>query len=566
MRLSNLLSYLCFAVLFTASTLPLQAQFEWANKIGGTGIEKPGDIVTDDAGNTYVIGEFNSPMAEFGSTILTGPGNFELPDVFVAKYNTSGVAQWAIALQGPSNDEPVGIALDGMNNILITGTFNNSIQVGDSLFPSVNTNSRNTFIAKLDNDGNFLWQQRAYGTNSVESFDIAADASGNVYVCGTYSGDAFFGSSVFDSPGNNDVGFIAKFDANGAFQWLDRQFGTNASGFSFANEVAISPDGLQVYLAGWFNGDAIWGGLAGIPASAIGDQDNLYLARYDEAGNIKWVNRFGAYQLPTFNSTPNSNDLVVLSNGDPVLLGQFGGGIIFDDTDSVETDPSIMNGAWHYESFLAAYDSLGVAQWRSIIVGDEAEASDMALGNNDNLYLTGSVDGAIDLGNSVTGSVQAGSAFIGIFNSTGMAQSFVATDVLSEPDPMEIGVDASGNAYIAGPFFATGTFSPFDITATGTNNIYLAKTGMGTGIASPTASNQVSLYPNPTSGHITLEMSDLNEEATIRIFDISGKLMAEEMMSTSSKQLDVSTLQAGTYFLQVEDADGIALKRLVIGE
>ena len=63
--------------------------------------------------------------------------------------------------------------------------------------------------------------------------------------------------------------------------------------------------------------------------SLLGDQRNPFLAKYDSTGNAGWVKRFGAYQLPSFNSEVKINDLVVKSNGDPILLAEFGGGIIF---------------------------------------------------------------------------------------------------------------------------------------------------------------------------------------------------------------------------------------------
>ena len=112
-------------------------------------------------------------------------------------------------------------------------------------------------MPKLDNNGNFIWAQQITGTATNKIFDIAVHNNGDYYVCGTFTGTLNFGGNSFSAVGNNENTYLAKYNSNGQFLWLDQQFGTTGGGqpsLQHVSEVAISSDGLNVYTAGWFFG------------------------------------------------------------------------------------------------------------------------------------------------------------------------------------------------------------------------------------------------------------------------------------------------------------------------
>ena len=221
MKTSILTKTLRIALLIYWCTTTANAQFAWATNLGGSGIDDTRDMVVDDAGNSYVVGEFNSPDATFGNFMLVGEGSFAQPDVFVAKYNTNGVAQWAIAFQGNDQDQATGIDLDAQGNVYVTGIFFDSIMIGSTLLTNAPlNNSYDGFIAKLDNNGNFIWAQQISGaTNSI--YDIAVHDNGDFYICGGFVGTISLGGSSFTQTGNNENTYIAKYNSNGQFLWLD---------------------------------------------------------------------------------------------------------------------------------------------------------------------------------------------------------------------------------------------------------------------------------------------------------------------------------------------------------
>jgi hypothetical protein len=62
-------------------------------------------------------------------------------------------------------------------------------------------------------------------------------------------------------------------------------------------------------------------------------------------------------------------------------------------------------------------------------------------------------------------------------------------------------------------------------------------------------SNQIAVYPNPAGNYIMITSTqDISE---IKVFDVLGK----GVLNTKEKEIDVSNLQAGVYFIQVKASD-----------
>jgi hypothetical protein len=68
-------------------------------------------------------------------------------------------------------------------------------------------------------------------------------------------------------------------------------------------------------------------------------------------------------------------------------------------------------------------------------------------------------------------------------------------------------------------------------------------------------SNSVSVYPNPASGVITLNLSNAVSNATVKITDNTGRLVSSSSnLSGNTLNVDVSRLATGSYYVQVTDA------------
>ena len=166
-------------------------------------------------------------------------------------------------------DESFGIACDASGNVFVTGWCDGSIEGNPYL------SNGDNFLAKYDTNGQRQWL-RQWGTfNKDTGYSLACDAAGNVYVSGYTTGP------LYDSPlGNRDY-FLAKYDASGNSLW-GRQTGT--SGHDQGWGVATDAAGY-VYLAGEtggpLDGNVYEGGL------------DIFLTKYDPTGTSLCTTQIG---------------------------------------------------------------------------------------------------------------------------------------------------------------------------------------------------------------------------------------------------------------------------------
>ena len=136
-------------------------------------------LVVDGSGNVFVTGF--SKQANFGLDIVS------------VKYNSSGVQQWAVPVDGGGDDYAYAMALDGSGNVYVTG---NSITAGSSNFTTI----------RYTTNGVVTWSRRDFNFTG-NSYDAATalvlDANRNVYVAGTttFGGLDDFLTLAYDSSG-----------------------------------------------------------------------------------------------------------------------------------------------------------------------------------------------------------------------------------------------------------------------------------------------------------------------------------------------------------------------------
>ncbi len=70
------------------------------------------------------------------------------------------------------------------------------------------------------------------------------------------------------------------------------------------------------------------------------------------------------------------------------------------------------------------------------------------------------------------------------------------------------------------------------------------------GVISP--SNILQLYPNPSNDQLTIQIQKTFQTGILHIFNIGGKKLQSENLQSPTQQFDLQSLQAGTYFLQLE--------------
>ena len=94
-----------------------------------------------------------------------------------------------------------------------------------------------------------------------------------------------------------------------------------------------------------------------------------------------------------------------------------------------------------------------------------------------------------------------------------------------------------------------------DITAGKTYTAQFASCS-NTGVEGIRAATGISVYPNPAKNYVTVELPE-NTGGTLALFDLSGKIVINQPVSSSVATIDIASLSAGAYILRLVQ-DGVA--------
>lgn len=253
--------------------------WEWAIQVGGIGNEGSPSICVDNEGNLFVIGSFES-IVTFGDHLLSSVG---LSDIYIAKLSNNGSWLWAVSAGGSGADIGYKIVLDVSSNIFITGKYYYSVQFGNNVLTS--TGDSDTFVAKLDSNGNWLWANTAGGEYSIDrATGLAIDSQGSIYIIGRFSDSATFGYITLPGYGNFDI-YVAKLSNNGTWLWAVQAGGY---GDDTGYDIAVGSDDT-VFITGVFESQAHFGHTS---LSSFGTRD-VIISALNSNGNWLWTMQGG---------------------------------------------------------------------------------------------------------------------------------------------------------------------------------------------------------------------------------------------------------------------------------
>jgi hypothetical protein len=365
--------------------------FLWAKQANG-GVDG-GDtygtgLATDAAGNVYVTGYSQADTLFIGSVKLL---NTAASQAFIAKYNSSGIVQWAINSSGNSQNQGNAITLDANNNIYITGFYNSTTLTfgANHINSGINDGlTKDAFIAKFDNTGTNLWVKGTTSnpntTGDVIGYGIGVDGSSNVYVTGAFESDYIrFGTDSVANIGYKDI-FVVKYNTSGAFQWLKTAGDTDDDG---AYGSATDATG-NTYITGHIGATStVAFGSHSVTNSAV--NPTAFIAKYDASGTAQWAKSTqGDYY-----SYNTGNGITLDAGGNPYIIGYY-------SSDSLHVgnvtlfNASIANGGTggdaEYDVFAAKYKANGILSWARTAGGDSNDLGiSIAAGINNSLYITG---------------------------------------------------------------------------------------------------------------------------------------------------------------------------------
>lgn len=193
---------------------------QWSKSFGSTGADEAASVTTDASSNVIVTGAFLNTVNFGGANLVSAGAN----DVFLAKYNSGGTHQWSQRFGSTLNDDAHSVAVDASSSVVITGDFAGTVNFGGSSL--VSAGFSDIFLAKYNSSGVHQWSKRFGDTGGETGYGVATDAAGSVIMTGSFQGSVDFGGGALAGLGGVDI-FLAKYNAAGAHQYSRRAGGTS---------------------------------------------------------------------------------------------------------------------------------------------------------------------------------------------------------------------------------------------------------------------------------------------------------------------------------------------------
>jgi uncharacterized repeat protein (TIGR01451 family) len=225
------------------------------------------------------------------------------------------------------------MTIDQVGNVYTSGYYFGEVDFDPGVADLTKTGSRDIFIQKYSPNGDLLWLRTferisPFVTNfECHAYGIKTDASGNVYVVGSFNDtldfDPGLGTHIRGHNGWDEDIFIVKLDQNGGLLWC-HTMGNSSENMALNIELDSFDD---IYIAGEYQGDIDIdpGPSVYLLTDSNPSWKNIFVLKIDVGGNFLW-----AYDLKGPSSQCYLHDLDIDHNDNVYVGGAFSSTVDFD--------------------------------------------------------------------------------------------------------------------------------------------------------------------------------------------------------------------------------------------
>jgi hypothetical protein len=365
--------------------------------------------------------------------------------------------EWVQQEGGSKHDKIRGITVDASGNCYVTGEFTDEANFAGRTLKS--RGSMDFVLAKYSPDGKLLWLQTAGGTEIDRGYSVAVDTKGNSYVTGHFQSPEFqIGDRTFTNRGDYDY-FVAKFDADGEFQWAHSGGGT---GYDYGHGIAVTPKG-DAYVAGSFSGQVTLGN----EKSPSAEGKSIFVAKYDTVGKLSWA------RLAGNDRGQSGHNIAVGADGHCYVSGYVSGIVQLGSREF--GSPTAVK-----DIFLARLDSDGTCVWATTAGGEsDGLSTGVAVDRQGNCYLTGMFNRKAVFGSTTLESAGEYDVFVAKINADGKPAWAYSGGGAKIDYGLGIATDHAGNCYVTGEFTDDVKFMGQHLTGLGGRDLYVARYSPG---------------------------------------------------------------------------------------
>lgn len=299
---------------------------------------------------------------------------------------------WIANLGNIYSDNIQAISSDTNGDMLLVLNLDND---SDAVF-----NNYSAIIDKFSPDGSMLFWEVYFEIvspdASVETKAVATDSNNDVYVVGEFDGMISFHQDIFE--GDYDI-FIAKLDGdNGDLLWFQTANNTEDPGFGpdflishydRIHDIAVDANN-NIYVTGQIGFDIHIGDVDIYTGTNSSQEGDMFILKLNQNGVPLW-GQSAAGSLPDYGKA-----VAVDNQNNVYVTGMFAIALAFSNSNTVLESQS------NYDFFVAKYNTNnGSLLWAEAgVSGFDVFSQDIAVDNQNNIYITGDFSGSFDFSNT----------------------------------------------------------------------------------------------------------------------------------------------------------------------
>lgn len=452
-----------------------------------------------------------------------------LSDGFVAKYDENANLQWFQLIGGAGVDKCMGTVLDASGNIYLCGTFQGSMTVGNYTVQS--NGGTDFFVVKLNFSGDILWLKGFGGPLDDVAYSLGVNTGGEVFLCGTFGGSMQIGNTILTAT-SIVQSYVIKLSDTGNPQWALK---TVSSSNNVMNSLTVLPDG-NVALAGYYSLNVALGDFSVSSSSASYD---VFICSINNSGEVNWLTKAGgAYDDVT---TAVTND----TQGNLLLCGNISGSAAFDTFH--------LANAGYNDPFIAKYDGNGNCIWARSGQGLDLDmVNGISCDAHDNVYATGLYENSITFSGQTISGYDQRQIFVVSYDANGNLRWVQDAGGSGTDCGMAVNTDISGNVYVAGYYTYLASFNEITLPPAGLQDIFLAKFRQPVSGISENGKMSFSVYPNPATTEFYIQ-GDIPKNAIITLIASNG--VKKRARYINNQAVNVSAFASGIYTLIISSAE-----------
>jgi gliding motility-associated-like protein len=264
----------------------------WAIQGGSSGDDHGFDVAVDPQNDIMITGYMSDHYWWAANTGVFGNiPPFPVIDsvAFVAKISSGGTWMWVETFGGTDVERDNDLVVDAAGNVYVAGGFYGTKTFGNTTLTSIN-GSRDIFVVKYDNAGNFQWVVTTGDSLDDRANGICIDAQQHMYITGEFRDKVPFGSDTLNNhggPSGRDI-FVAMMDTSGNWHWAKRA-GSNGGG-DVGRAITVNHLG-NIFVTGQCKGTVHFGNDTTFATGA--DSIQVFVAGMDTLGDWKWAMQGG---------------------------------------------------------------------------------------------------------------------------------------------------------------------------------------------------------------------------------------------------------------------------------